>query len=268
MSTHLSPEHAQVLQQLDPASPADPGRGMRSPAQAVLSHLVGLPHKAHPGLAPARSRAWRRGMLVAAVAALVLAVSSSVVNGSSPAAASWTAQPRALTPDVTAARGAYCLRLLALPAPYSRSARATIVEQRGAYTFTLVTSPQGLIATCLDRDNGPSQESSGGGSKWVGPRAALAPDGMLTDGLYVGSDDDISTRAVVGRVGSSVRGVVVHTAQHGPVTATIADGYFAAWWPGAPLHGTDGVGPDPTFSLNLRDGTTREVSMTEADVTP
>jgi len=54
--------------------------------------------------------------------------------------------------------------------------------------------------------------------------------------------------------------VVINTIEHGPVEATIQNGYFAAWWPGPATSLGIGKGPTPvgpTYTLTLKDGTIR-----------
>jgi hypothetical protein len=72
-----------------------------------------------------------------------------------------------------------------------------------------------------------------------------------------------TTWSSIGRVGSDVASVVINTVEQGPVTATIHDGYFAAWWPGPivtlPKKGEPAPTEpaSPTYTLILKDGTIR-----------
>ena len=53
------------------------------------------------------------------------------------------------------------------------------------------------------------------------------------------------------------------------MTATAQDGYFAAWWPGPPIVGMEGPGPEPTISITLTDGNTRvAIPMAQIDISP
>jgi hypothetical protein len=75
------------------------------------------------------------------------------------------------------------------------------------------------------------------------------------------SDNTGTTYSSVGRIGSDVASVVINTIQQGPVTATVHDGYFAAWWPGPALPPLPEKGepapPAPAYTVILKDGTIR-----------
>jgi hypothetical protein len=112
---------------------------------------------------------------------------------------------------------------------------------------------------------GPNTGGGGGSSarSYDGPAVLLAPNtAEVTDSGY-SSTSTGSTWSSIGRVGSDVASVVINTIEQGPVTATIHDGYFAAWWPGPimafPKKG-EPAPPEPaspTYTLILKDGTIR-----------
>jgi hypothetical protein len=68
-------------------------------------------------------------------------------------------------------------------------------------------------------------------------------------------------------VGKDVVAVVLDSVARGPVTATVREGYFAAWWPDAPTTEAKenaATGPEIAGAIvTLRDGSTRRVSVEE-----
>jgi len=93
-----------------------------------------------------------------------------------------------------------------------------------------------------------------------------------TQGVNLTDDDGFSS--VVGRVGSDVVGLVLHTYTAGDVEASISDGWYTAWWPGpfgGPSYCLGQVDPDTgtsknfgcniadTMTITLRDGSSRTV---------
>jgi len=126
-----------------------------------------------------------------------------------------------------------------------QTADIVLVEGRGAWTYVLLGGARGYEATCLLRDNGPGEEISGGGYTGTLGLAKVASKTVVTNGTRAQSDDNGSYRDITGRVGSDVLSVVLNTRQRGAVKATVHGGYFAAWWPGPPIIGMDGSGPEP-----------------------
>ena len=207
--------------------------------------------------------------------------------------ASWTAKAKAMTPAETAAAGKKCTAQYSGPGGFGpgsdgkmvAQSHTVLVERRGVWTFVLLTGPGengrgGFQATCLMKDSaaavagGPNTGGGGGSSarSYDGPAVLLAPNtAEVTDSGYVtvpgvrsaSGDAAGTTWSSIGRVGSDVASVVINTIEQGPVTATIHDGYFAAWWPGPimafPKKG-EPAPPEPaspTYTLILKDGTIR-----------
>src|SRR5665647_3155289 len=176
--------------------------------------------------------------------------------------ASWSATAKAMTPAETAAAGKKCTAQYSGPGGFGpgsdgkmvAQSHTVLVERRGVWTFVLLTGPGekgrgGFQATCLMKDyaaaasGGANTGGGGGGSarSYDGPAVLLAPNtAEVTDSGYVtvpgvrsaSGDAAGTTWSSIGRVGSDVASVVINTIEQGPVTATIHDGYFAAWWPG------------------------------------
>jgi hypothetical protein len=74
-------------------------------------------------------------------------------------------------------------------------------------------------------------------------------------------------RIVTGRVGVDVVGLELSTEAKGGVTATVAGGYFAAWWPDAPTteqrENTSPRGGVKSVTAVLQDGSRHSVSLEE-----
>jgi len=257
-----------ALRSLDPAATVDRQLVAGPRAQESLARIlttepadlcVAPPSRA--GMARSHPRRWvLAGAALAGAGALVVAPG---MLGGEAAFASWSATPKAVPPAEATVAGEDCrTRYRDDPTGVADrkvvdTAAIVLVERRGAWTYVLLGGAGGLEATCLLRDNGPGEEVTGGGYVGTLEAATLAPNTVLTHGSHAQSDEDSSYREITGRVGSEVASVVLNTRQQGPVTATVHAGYFAAWWPGPPIVGMEGPGPEPTITLILKDGTTR-----------
>ena len=258
-----------ALRSLDPAANVDPAVATSPRAQDTLARILAT-DSAGPAMAPpARIGLARRpwvlvGAALVGVGALVLA--PGMLSGQT-AFASWSATATAVPPAEAAAAGQDC-RTHWGPSgglgPGSdpkvvETAGAVLVERRGAWTYVLLRGAGGFEATCLFKDKSPEDGFTGGGSTSTYDTAAVAPSTAAIHTLGRTGDDHSSYADSTGRVGSDVASIVINTAQQGPVKATIHDGYFAAWWPGPGLAraGEEKAGPDPTYTLILKDGTTK-----------
>jgi hypothetical protein len=282
---------SEALRSLDPAAGIGPQVAGSPRAQETLSRILAT-ESAGPVTPPARTgpARWPRRRWVVACVALVaagaLVVAPGMIAGNT-AYASWTATAQAITPAETAAAGKKCTAQYSGPEGFGpgsdgkmvAQSRTFLVERRGVWTFVLLTGPGekgrgGFQATCLMKDSaaavagGPNTGGGGGSSarSYDEPAVLLAPDTAEVTDSGGSGDSTGSTYSSLGRVGSDVASVVINTIEQGPVTATIHDGYFAAWWPGPPmaqLHIPKKGEPDPpepaapTYTLILKDGTIR-----------
>lgn len=277
---------SEALRSLDPAAGVDPSVAASPRSQETLARILAT-DSAGPGTLPVRTGLgrWPRRRWVVACIGLVavgaLIVVPGVIGGDT-AYATWTATAQPITPAETAAAGKKCTAQYSGPEGFGpgsdgkmvAQSRTFLVERRGDWTFVLLTGPGekgrgGFQATCLMKDSaaavagGPNTGGGGGGSarSYDAPALVLAPNtAEVTDSGGSGDDSTGSTYSSVGRVGSDVASVVINTIEQGPVTATIHDGYFAAWWPGPimafPKKG-EPAPPEPTYTLILKDGTVR-----------
>lgn len=293
-----------VLRDLDPAQspPAGPEAGER--ARVLFARLVATSEEA---LAPAvsdgaggagvaggagghrdnrrsgRQSVARRAVAVGSVAA-ALAVGSVVAPnffGASTALA-WSARPQSLTPEQAREAEAACaasirdsqerwaeLDLQADQRPVRTELRPVITELRGSLVLVYATDskPAPTHLTCYVMDGEVVASGGSAATPTSEPLPALAADSLHGDLGAVFSTSRGSIRGVTGNVGSDVVGVVLDSVAKGPVTATVKDGHFAAWWPDAPTTEAmenAATGPEITGAMvTLRDGTTRKVSVEE-----
>ncbi len=257
-------------------------------AQAMMRRIVATPAGgalASSGAARQGSRrpVARRVVAVGSVAA-ALAVGSIVAPkffGASTALA-WSATPQTVTAEQAREAQDACdasirdsqehaagLDLPAEQRPVRTELRPVITELRGSLVLVYATDakPAPSHVTCYVRDG---EVVASGGSVATPSSAPLPPvaAGSLHGDLgAVYSTSGGSIRGVTGNVGSDVVGVVLHSVAKGPVTATVRDGHFGAWWPDAPTTEAQenaATGPEVTgATVTLRDGTTRRVTVEE-----
>jgi hypothetical protein len=283
---------SEALRSLDPAPGVDPQVAGSPRAREILERILAT-DSAGPVTPPVRTglaRRPRRRWVVAClglVAVGALVVAPGVIAGNTAgntAYASWTATAQAITPAETAAAGKKCTAQYSGPEGFGpgsdgkmvAQSHTFLVERRGVWTFVLLTGPGekgrgGFQATCLMKDyaaaasGGANTGGGAGGSakSYDGPAVLLAPNTAEVTDSGGSSDAAGSTYASIGRVGADIASVVINTVEQGPVTATIHDGYFAAWWPGPPMAFPKEGEPaptepaSPTYTLILKDGTIR-----------
>jgi hypothetical protein len=209
-----------------------------------------------------RARALRPRVAIGASAALAVTAGAVVAlvglgAGASPAFAGWTATPTAPASGETAGALAQCTAQLAgLGAPQSSIPsggwQAVLTDTRGPFT-AMILSTGSASATCF---SGPSfttvaanAEGSGGSQHAlsVGSASGTGQSSMSRLGLAAASSGPISQASqahlttaggelytfVQGQVDDGVSAVTLVLADGSDVQATVADGSFVAWWPGA-----------------------------------
>lgn len=267
-----------ALRSLDPADDVDQQVVAGTRAQDTLARILATgsagPATTPPPVRTGWARPPRRWVLAGAalVGAGALVVGPGMLRGQT-AFASWSATPQAVAPGQATVAGEDCrTRNLNLPSDVVpdqkvvNTADIVLVERRGAWTFAVLGGAGGFEATCLLRDNGPGEEVSGGGYAGTLDAAGIASNMAATHGANAQSNDDSSYREITGRVGADVAAVIINTREQGPVNASVHGGYFAAWWPGPPIVGMEGPGPQPTITLILKDGTTNaDIPMAQLD---
>jgi hypothetical protein len=217
----------------------------------------------------------RRGRLLVAAAA-VAGVSAGVMlwPGTTPSAfASWTPSAVAATTAQVAAAQVRCdsvlarstdriaatqaklgVRLRNSPTSVAQLAGRTaqLAEQRGEFTFVLSTNGMWTVGCLVAPD--VSEHLTLASTVDLSLHAAAPPAGGVdTLGAFgEGTTDGSSTAALAfGRVGEQVTAVDVTTVDGRVVHATVAGGYWSAWWP-TPDDKRTG---DAQVAVRLVDGT-------------
>lgn len=212
---------------------------------------------------------------VAAGAAAAGAVWLVVPGGAGTAYASWTGTPTAvLARDVATVTAACRDSVEGSHTPLDRAlfdASPAIAERRGDFVFLMFTRASARAALAVDciaqlrPGSGEVEEISAAvGGAGAGDAPLTPPEADEVELTSIGQFDlDGTAASVAGRIGRDVRAVTIHAGER-TVAATLDNGWFVAWWPGAaftpPPYGPSGEGgPRATFTYDVRlaDGTVR-----------
>lgn len=252
------------LRSLDVAE-GQPDARRRARGASLVERIV---HDESSTTSAARRRVVWRVAGVAAAGALLAAggvLLPSALSPAQPAVASWTADPSAVSSaDLQVAADA--CRASASPWPWSpamRDASVLLAERRGdvvgvvlwqaepeRQTSCIVELPPGSSSATAVR----SAESGQSGPALQAPAGAFAEGGIAQFAVDGG---DVSMTS--GSVGQGVVAVRLH-ADGITTEATVADGRYVAWWPGAALTSDDEPsgegGPESIvrYDLVLADG--------------
>src|SRR5690606_4074707 len=219
---------------------------------------------------PHRSRWATRALPIAAAVAAVAVIAPSLYNDDS-AFASWTAQPATAAVDDVAEAGRLCADFFAVIPVIDelRDPQVALAEQRGAWTYTVLTTADHKYVDCLmelDRGLlgnlfGPARTQGGGGVTQLSAEAPAAD--RIEAAMYGGTgsgDADVVVLAVSGRAGDDVQSVVAHTPTTGDVQASVHEGYWAAWWPAELGEAESSTMDGLSFTVTLRDGSSYDVA--------
>lgn len=266
-----------VLRTLDPAATPETLDVAHDPAaQRLLARITSHDPQAAETAAPAeprRTRVTRRRVglaLVATAAAAAAAVAAPGVLGGPTPAAAWTPVPSPLTATEVEDAEEECGGEFwdFLPGRQGPEMEAYVAERRGGWTLVYLATPDGNTEkVCLLR-NGTffSAHGQAPGGPGIEPVTVDADGAFGSIGGVSGTETE-SQRTSTGVVGANVVGLVLHTEAQGPVTATVNDGHYAAWWPDEPFtEESENARTIPDFShatLTLRDGSTRQVPVDE-----
>ncbi|MGC4936737.1 hypothetical protein [Kribbella sp. DT2] len=177
------------------------------------------------GVERARRRRFVAGS-VAATAVVVAGVVTYPLLFPASAYASWTAVPRAVALPADSSRLAPCLS--SIPAEPGATVDAdrfkpVVVEERGDFTAALL-GDGGSVMVCIYDE---TTRSTGRVSADALPAGASVS--LLANGGSL--DEGDGARYVFGPVAAGVEKVKVVTTDGTEVTASVAGGYFLAWWP-------------------------------------
>jgi hypothetical protein len=192
-------------------------RAAAVPAASVarLAHLDYHPRMR--GLRPPAAIGALAGSAAAAGAVVALV---SLGAGASNAFAGWTAAPTPPSPAQLAAARVDCM---------SRSPIAglplKLTDTRGPFTFSVYADREST-ATCI---SGPSFTAVSGS---ISSAPANVPPGHLQlSTSHLTNRDGQAYSFAEGRTGTGVRDVTLILDNGTPVRATVANGWFVAWWP-------------------------------------
>ncbi len=185
---------------------------------------------------------------VAAGALTVAAVAGAAVwvvgfsQQTSPAFAGWTATPTAGSRAQRIAAESTCRRIVRSPATVRAQTgggpppagtidlghlRPVLTDTRGPFTWAIFAGANDS-ASCID---GPSltMVAASGGVNVTAPRGRIA----LTSASQTKTPAGNAYSFVEGRAGSGVTAATLVLSDDARVQATIQNGWFVAWWPGA-----------------------------------
>ena len=126
-----------------------------------------------------------------------------------------------------------------------------VVDARGGGTVQpFYAGPDGSSGNCIAvgvLPDGQVQPSGAGGTGGGAVPAPLAPFEIRpggTSGLGGGAGDPVTVSVASGQVGPGIAHVVIQLAGQPPILASLANGWYAAWWPGPVPQGSKVVGYD------------------------
>lgn len=189
-------------------------------------------------------------------------------------AIAWSARPQTLSPDRAREAQEACDASVrdtsaSLAGADLSGLRPVITELRGSLVLVYETDskPAPSDLTCYVRDGKVVASGGSAATPASEPLPPLPANSLHGDLGAVFSTAGGSIRGVTGQVGSDVVGVALDSVAQGPVTATVREGHFAAWWPDLPTtEAKENAATAPEITgatVTLRDGTTRQVSVEE-----
>jgi hypothetical protein len=201
------------LREVFAARAADVGPG----AVARLSHADYRPRMSRVGSPAALGALAATAATAAGVAWLV-----GLGAGTSNAFAGWSPSPTTGSSVQNARAQAACAARLPAGA---HDAKPVLSDTRGPYTVTIYSR----AATCI---SGPTFTSVSGARATSG-FAYGGPQGIALSGAHMTTRDGHAYTMVQGRAGDDVKSATLVLSDDSRVKATVANGWFAAWWPGS-----------------------------------
>lgn len=246
------------LRKLDPAGGQLDAR-QRARADALLERIVTEPH------APRRSRnskiVWRTGGIVA-VGALVAAAATILpaFTTALPAVATWTPQAGPVSAhDLPIAEQACRDQFERYDSAINGRTPVVLAERRGDLIGLVFWQPNpDTQGSCLVEIPTNSNEVIATTSAVSGSTgdALVPPEGEFSGGAL--SEFTVERGKVsmtTGAVGEGISAVTIHAGSLS-VDATVEDGRYVAWWPGAAFESGSGEPVDIiSYDLELADGT-------------
>jgi hypothetical protein len=219
-------------------------------SRAHVERLIADPAYSAP---PARKRpALRRPVLAfaaAAVVAVTVAVSISVAAPGQRAFASWTAVPTEQGVNQALGQARECAATWLGDVPHGglTAEDVLLAETRGDASLTVVRKGDHPVVCLRVTSTSPILWGDLRGSDTA---ATLAPTKVASNGFTMSSDSGHRFTYTAGQAGADVSSVEVITQDGTKITASLSNGYWAAWWPGEVtepddvrivVHSTDGT---------------------------
>jgi hypothetical protein len=273
-TTFLDARRDDAVRGLDPANKSLDDATQRR-AAASLERIIAVPlHGEGPGK---ESLTRRRLWLVPGVAAAGLAVAlvGPMLSHTEQPAFAWTNTPSPVNAHAAAQAAAACTGALrqsvaedmtgGVPASIRPSINLAMVklvvsERRGNHIFVALGQGQAAYS-CLSLLTSPGQvQASGGGLPTPStPALPLRSNDALADGYTTGTDNGHEYASMVGYAGQDVTGVIIRTGEQ-DIHASVANGYFAAWWPTSGPKASPTPAHGYTLTITLKNGTTSTAS--------
>jgi len=122
-----------------------------------------------------------------------------------------------------------------IPSITAGSWHEVVIDTRGPYTMILFVAAHGAAELSCFSGHGPEPVSLGGSFGTQRPRPLPAGRvSIVSSGATTTPPEEDSRHfsQLVGRTGPGVRGVTLRLRDGTRVTASVANGWFLAWWPG------------------------------------
>lgn len=269
-NTFLDVRRDEAIRALDPADKTLDDTTHRR-AAASLERIIAAPlHGAGPGK---KSVKRRRLWLVPGVAAAGLAVAlvGPMLTHTEQPAFAWTNTPSPVNAQAAAQAATACTSALQSSVAEDRTSnvpvairpaidltkvKVVVSEQRGNYMFVALGQGQATYS-CLSPLTDPGQVQAGGGGLPTPstPALRLRSNDAIADGYATGTDNGNDYASMVGYAGQDVSGLIIRTGKQ-DIHASVANGYFAAWWPTSGPKASPTPENGYTLTITLKDGTT------------
>ena len=259
-----------AIRALDPADKSLDDATQRRAAASLERIIAGPLHSAGAG---GKSLTRRRLWLVPGVAAAGLAVAlvGPMLSHTEQTAFAWTNTPSPVNAHAAAQAAFACTGALrqsvaedmtgGVPVSTRPTIDLTMVklvvsERRGNYIFVALGQGQATYS-CLSPLNSPTEvQAAGGGLPTPStPALHLRSNDARADGYGTGTDNGHEYASMVGYAGQDVSGVIIRTGEQ-DIHASLANGYFAAWWPTSGPKASPNPAYGYTLTITLRNGNT------------
>jgi hypothetical protein len=198
---------------------------------------------------------------VVAVLGAAAVVVPVLTSAGDKAYASWSPQPVPLAPIESAAAAEACLAAVHRQA--APPVTPVLAERRGGWTYVLLRPAEDVSTSCLMPTDEIGRSPAADHRRWFWsddeevPGPVRDPEGIRVDSAATGTTEEGLFSYSEGAVGDDVVDVTVTTPRGVTVTASVANGRYAAWWPaGQNRLRSPEISRAPEIDVTLADGTT------------